>query len=111
MLGGADKLAWNDQATGLECIIIRDTRVGYLRGFVGIDSSHPLYGFEHEAVPAELDLEVHGGITYSAMCERGPSPTPRLAQEARTVCHVEIGLARYDPVVNATDHRPRHDDA
>lgn len=110
-LGGADKLAWRDEASGLECIIIRDTRGGYLRGFVGVDPGHPLYGFEHKAVPAELDVEVHGGLAYSAMCERGPSPTPRLVEEARSVCHVEIGPARYNPVVDATDHRPRHDDA
>ena len=110
-LGNADKLAWKDEATGYECIIMRHTRDGYLRGFVGVDPGHPLYGFEHEAIPAELDIEVHGGITYSAMCERGPSPTPRLAQEARSICHVQIRPAVYDPVVNATDHRPQHDDA
>lgn len=110
-LGNADKLAWKDEATGFECIIIRDTRDGYLRGFVGVDPTHPLYGFEHEAIPAELDIEVHGGITYSAMCQRGPSPASRLVQEARSVCHVQIRPAIYDPVVNATDHRPPHDDA
>lgn len=110
-LGGADKLAWKDEATGYECIIIRDTRDGYLRGFVGVDPAHPLYGFEHEAVPADLDIEVHGGLTYSAQCERGPSPAPRLLQEARSICHVQIRPAVYAPAANATDHRPEHDDA
>lgn len=110
-LGNADKLAWKDEATGYECIIMRDTRDGYLRGFVGVDPGHPLYGFEHEAVPGDLDVEVHGGLTYSATCEKGPSPTPRLAQEALTICHVRIRPAIFDAVVNATDHRPQHDDA
>jgi hypothetical protein len=110
-LGNADKLAWRDEATGYDCIIIRETRDGYLRGFVGVGPGHPLYGFEHDAVPADFDLEVHGGISYSAMCQRGPSPAPRLVQEARSICHVQIRPAVYDPVVNATDHRPQHDDA
>lgn len=110
-LGNADKLAWRDEATGYECIIMRDTRDGYLRGFVGVEATHPLYGFEHRALPADLDIEVHGGITYSAICQHGPSPAPRLVQEARSICHVQTRPAIYDPVVSATDHRPQHDDA
>jgi hypothetical protein len=110
-LGNADKLAWKDAATGYECIIMRDTRDGYLRGFVAVAPTHPLYGFEHQAVPADLDIEVHGGLTYSAVCERGPSPDQGLVQEARSICHVQIRPAVYDPVVNATDHQPQHDDA
>ncbi len=110
-LGNADKLAWRDEATGYECIIMRDTRDGFLRGFVGVERAHPLYGFEHEAVPAELDIEVHGGLTYSAICERGPSPRPRLSREALSICHVPRRSAGHDSVVNATDHRPQHDDA
>lgn len=107
-LGGADKVAWRDAATGYECIILRETGGGYLRGFVGVEPGHPLYGFEHDAVPAELGIEVHGGLTYSAVCQDGPSPQRRLIYEVRRICHVPAG---YVPVVNATDHRPAHDQA
>lgn len=107
-LGGADKVAWRDPATGYECIIMRETSGGYLRGFVGVESKHPLYGFEHDAVPPGLDIEVHGGLTYSAVCQDGPSPQPRLIYEVRRICHVPVG---YAPVANATDHRPAHDQA
>ena len=106
-LGGADKVAWRDAASGYECIIMRDEG-GYLRGFVGVDPGHPLYGFVHDAVPSELGIEVHGGLTYSAVCQDGPSPQPRLIYEVRRICHVPVG---YVPVVNATDHRPAHDRA
>lgn len=109
-LGNADKLAWRDGATGYECIIMRDPRDGFLRGFVGVEPGHPLYGFDHRAIPPDLDVEVHGGITYSAVCEGGPSPQPRLFQEARRICHVSIPEIRA-PVVDATTHRPGHDAA
>lgn len=107
-LGGADKVAWRDAATGFECIIMRETPGGYLRGFVGVEPGHPLYGFEHDAIPPELGIEVHGGLTYSAVCQAGPSPQRRLIYEVRRICHVPVG---YAPVANATDHRPAHDDA
>lgn len=109
-LGNADKLAWRDAATGLECIMIRDDRDGFLRGFVGVEPEHPLYGFEHEAVPPDLNIEVHGGLTYSAICQSGPSPQPRLVREARSICHVHVTELRA-PVAEATDHRPAHDGA
>lgn len=107
-LGGADKVAWRDVATGYECIIMRERPGGYLRGFVGIEPGHPLYGFRHDAIPPELDVEVHGGVSYSALCQDGPSPKPQLIYEVRRICHVLVGSV---PVVNATDHRPAHDRA
>ncbi len=101
-------MAWKDAATGYECIMLRERPGGYLRGFVGVEPGHPLYGFDHDAVPAELDVEVHGGLTYSAVCQDGPSPQRRLIYEVRRICHVPVG---YVPVVNATNHRPAHDAA
>ena len=111
-LGEADKIAWRDAATGYECIIMRDTRGGYLSGYVGVPSSHPLYGFEHEAVPLDLEIDVHGGLTYAAVCERGPSPERReIPDEARRICHVSRTAPRYEPTRHATDYRVQHDDA
>ena len=76
----ADKIAWLDEATGLPCII-RRARSGYLSGYVGIDPRHPLFALDHEAVPADLDIEVHGGLSYSEACDEE-------GDEATSVCHV-----------------------
>ncbi|WP_375382717.1 hypothetical protein [uncultured Sphingomonas sp.] len=101
-LGEADKVAWRDAATGYECIILRDTRRGLLCGYVGVPSSHPLYRFEDDAIPADLGVEVHGGVTYARMCQDGPSPERRVRYEARRICHVLVG---YHPIGEATGYR------
>lgn len=79
----ADKIAWTDPVTGLGCIIRREPQ-GHLAGYCGVEAGHPLYGYEWSAIPADLDIDVHGGISYSAACDRsGP--------EATSVCHTPIG--------------------
>ncbi len=103
-LGGADKVAWRDPATGYDCIIMRDEPRGYLSGYVAVPVGHPLYGFDHDAIPPELDIEVHGGLTYSAVCDEGPNPRRVLIREARRICHVA-------PPRYATDYRAGHDQA
>ena len=110
-LDEADKIAWRDPATSYECIIMRDPRGGYLSGYVAVPPGHPLYGFDHDAVPPDLDIEVHGGLTYSAICDEGPSPARRLVNEARSICHVQLRPASYAPVEHATDYRAGHDQA
>lgn len=102
-LGGADKIAWRDHASGYDCIIMRDELRGHLSGYVAVPPGHPLYGYDHDAVPPDLDIEVHGGLTYSAICKEGPTPRRRLIWDARTVCHVER------PLRHATDYRAGHD--
>ncbi|WP_394653106.1 hypothetical protein [uncultured Sphingomonas sp.] len=104
-LGEADKVSWRDEASGYDCIMLRDTRGGFLRGYVGIPREHPLWGWDQKAVPPDLGIEVHGGLTYARLCEHGPSPTRRLAAEARRICHVVITPAVHHPVRHATDHR------
>lgn len=108
-LGSADKIAWRDPASGYECIIMRKTRDGPLSGYVGVPPSHPLFAFDSDAVPAELEIEVHGGLSYSAICDEGPSPCRPLISEARRICHVELSPARYGAVEHATDYRAGHD--
>jgi hypothetical protein len=109
-LGEADKVAWLDEASGYECIIMRAAG-GHLCGYVGVPPEHPLYGFEHRAIPAALEIEVHGGLSYSAVCEHGPSPAPGIAAEARRICHVSSGYVRHGTVEHATDYRVQRDDA
>lgn len=104
-LGEADKVSWRDEASGYDCIMLRDTDDGFLSGYVGIPHDHPLWGWDDGAVPSDIGIEVHGGLTYSRLCEEGPSPARRLAVEARRICHVTLRPAVYHPVAHATDHR------
>lgn len=103
--GEADKVAWQDPVTGYECIIMRDPKLGHLRGFVGVPPEHPLFGFKHGAVPPSLGIEVHGGLTYSAPCDLTGSRHV-LEREAHRVCHV---TRVWKKETYATDHRPRDD--
>ncbi|TPG16772.1 hypothetical protein EAH87_14140 [Sphingomonas koreensis] len=104
-LGEADKVSWLDPASGYECIMLRDTQQGYLCGYVGVPSTHPLHGFEHDAIPAALGIEVHGGLEYSKICQAGPTPEKRrIAVESRRICHVPREY-HYAETVHGSDHR------
>lgn len=101
-LDEADKIAWRDPATGYECIMLRDRDAGFLSGYVGVPSGHPLFGFDHDALPDDLGVDVHGGLTYSRICDDGPSPDRRIIRESRRICHVVVGHA---PLVHGSDYR------
>lgn len=76
----ADKMAWTDPGTGYPCIIRRERNGGHLAYYVGLPRSHPLYGWDAKAIPADL-VDVPGGLDYSAACDdNGP--------EDRSICHV-----------------------
>lgn len=77
--GEYEKIAWVDPTYGLHCTILR-LASGALSGWVAVDPDHPLFGFSHDAMPAELALRVHGGINQARACdESGP--------ETVKVCH------------------------
>ncbi|WP_174290986.1 hypothetical protein [Sphingomonas bacterium] len=103
-LGEADKVAWRDPATGYDCIILRSQPAGFLGGYVGVPPSHPLYGFACDAIPADIGIEVHGGITYAKMCQDGPAPRHPVRYEARRICHLAVS---YRPI-GATDQHVEH---
>ncbi len=75
-----DKLSWIDKATGMPCIILR-ARLGTLSGYVAVNTEHPLFGYDYRAVPADLGIQPHGGLNYSAACDEE-------ADERVSVCHV-----------------------
>ena len=75
-----DKLAWRDAATGLDCILLRQFN-GIWGGFVAVPPSHPLYGFNADAIPAEASLSPHGGIDYAQECDEDD------VEETR-ICHM-----------------------
>lgn len=77
-----DKMQWQDEDTGLPCLIVRNNG-GALCGYVGVTEGHPAFGVEYDNVRnAEGDwIEVHGGLTFSDFCAHG-------GDESRFVCHV-----------------------
>lgn len=75
-----DRVAWRDVQTGYSCLILRQ-RNGALAGFVGVGPSHPLWGFERDAIPTALGISAHDGINYAALCD--PTRPSHLQ-----ICHV-----------------------
>jgi hypothetical protein len=84
-----DKAQWVDPATDLDCLIVRNHQ-GALCGYVGLPNTHPLYGSGYSydwdddtETPGRIvgNLDVHGGITYTATCDEGDDPS-------RGICHV-----------------------
>lgn len=62
-----DKLVWKDEATGLDCMMLRNG-AGAWCGYVGVPETHDMHGVEYYHSSQIMWLEAHGGITYSAGC-------------------------------------------
>src|SRR5215831_16238351 len=62
-----DKCQWIDEATGLDCMALRN-RMGAWCGYVGIPPEHPLHGLDYDDV-GTWDFEVHGGLTFADRCD------------------------------------------
>jgi hypothetical protein len=73
-----DKVQWTDEATGLPCLAVRGPH-GALCGYVGVAEGHPYFRVEYGDGPEDR-LDVHGGITYSDLCQEG--------NEAASICHI-----------------------
>lgn len=71
-----DKMQWPDEATGLPCLAVRNSRSGNWCGYVGVAPGHPLHGKDYD----EADIEVHGGLTFAGGCSHG-------ADESVGICH------------------------
>lgn len=78
-----DKVQWIDEATDLDCLIVRGP-LGSLCGYVGVPPGHPWHGLSYSDWDGPVDVDshvsVHGGLTYSGACDEGP--------EERSICHV-----------------------
>jgi len=72
-----DKIQWVDEATSLDCLIVRSPRLGSLCGYVGLAPGHPLHGYDYDHV----DVDVHGGLTFAGACDED-------APEGHGICHV-----------------------
>jgi hypothetical protein len=92
-----DKLQWVDSETDLDCLIVRGP-VGALCGYVGVPPEHPWHGIDYNAHTlgqgrpddqeewkwcVDAQIEVHGGLTYSSLCQEGED-------ERVGICHVPV---------------------
>ena len=88
-----DKIQWVDEATGLDCLIVRNAG-GALCGYVGVPPEHPWHGVDYWGCPKgeereplgcehcpDAHVEVHGGLTYADACQESDDPS-------RGICHV-----------------------
>jgi hypothetical protein len=75
-----DKAQWIDEATGLDCLIVRN-HSGSLCGYVGVTEGHPLFAMPYNDYENMADFDVHGGLTFSGFC----SPSN---DESKGICHV-----------------------
>lgn len=71
-----DKVQWQDEATGLPCLIVRGP-VGSWCGYVGVPEGHPWHGKGYDQCD---DVDVHGGLTFASSCSEGPAE--------QSICHV-----------------------
>lgn len=97
-----DKVVWVDDATNLDCMIVRN-RVGSLCGYVGVPESHPWHGLDYDAI----DVDVHGGLTAP---KAGPRPSTPFATPCNRAGWVGFDTAHlYDlsPAIAALDEMRR----
>ncbi len=59
-----DKIQWQDEATKLPCLIVRNSH-GVLCGYVGVPKGHPWYEQDY----MDIGANVHGGLTYADHCD------------------------------------------
>lgn len=71
-----DKIQWQDEETGLPCLIVRNW-MGALCGYVGVAPGHPFYEKGYDNLP----INVHGGLTYARGCMEG-------VLEKEAICHI-----------------------
>ena len=71
-----DKVQWPDPGTGLPCLAKRHPEQGFWCGYVGVPPGHPCHGKDCN----DVDVEVHGGLTYAAPCDE--------SADGRGICHV-----------------------
>lgn len=58
-----DRLNWKH--AGLDCMLVRNFRMGNWCGYVGVPPTNPAYGKKYN----DVEVEVHGGLTYARYCE------------------------------------------
>lgn len=52
------------QHAGLPCLLVRHARLGQWCGYAAVPPTHPLHGCSYD----DVDVSVHGGLTYANAC-------------------------------------------
>lgn len=81
--GEPDKMQWQDEATGLPCLIVRN-QSGALCGYVGVTQEHPAFGVQYDSVSIpgkEYGPDVHCGLTFSDFCADA-------TDHSKGICHL-----------------------
>lgn len=106
--GEPDKVQWVDPDTDLDCLIVRNY-TGALCGYVGVPPGHPWHGKLYMEI--EGDVEVHGGLTFSSLCEEVSEED---MDTVAAICHVpapgrpaEVWWLGFDCAHSITDVIPR----
>lgn len=63
-----------------DALIVRSELSGALCGYLGVPEEHPWYGKDY----SELEVSVHGGLTYAAPCQEYEDA------EMTGICHVPV---------------------
>lgn len=56
-----DKMQWQDERTGLPCLIVRGP-MGALCGYVGVATTHPAYGLSYDGAPDDEHRAYHKAL-------------------------------------------------
>jgi hypothetical protein len=78
-----DKVQWVDEATGLDCLIVRGP-MGCWCGYVGVAPGHRFHGLHYneiERYDEDYYPDVHGGLTFAGGCDEH-------APEEAGICHI-----------------------
>jgi hypothetical protein len=59
----SDRVEWTH--AGLPCLAARSELGGMWCGYVAVPPGHPLHGKHHD----DVDVDVHGGLTYADRCQ------------------------------------------
>lgn len=83
-----DKVQWVDPASDLDCLIVRN-HFGAWCGYVGVTDGHPAFGLPYSD-DLLYDADVHGGLTYSDMCQAGDGleEEEEEGEPSDGICHV-----------------------
>lgn len=91
-LGEPDKKQWTDEATGYPCMAVRATVTGSLCGYVGVPESHPAFRKHYN----DVDVNVHGGLTYADRCGRIEFKDWKAMRRKRRIMKKRARGFRYD---------------
>lgn len=72
-----DKAQWVTES-GLHGLIVRNYG-GALCGYAGLPEGHPLFGKEYDRAYDYVNIDVHGGLTFSDRCSGDP--------DGHSICH------------------------